>query len=269
MLNPAAIFANLAQHRYLIVQLVRRDVLLKYRGSILGIGWSFLYPLLLLFAFTLVFGGVFGGRWGTGSNGMKGLELALFIYCGLAIFTPFSEVLSVAPRLLLANQNFVKKIIFPTEILPLVSLLSASVHGSAHLAILTIAALLTGHAHPSLLFIPLALLPIWLFTLGLAWFITAAGAYVRDLAHGMPVLVQLLMFLSPVFYPISAAPGFLRNIHAFNPLAQAIEDLRRVTLIGMPPEWGRWFLMFTVSISFAMLGYAFYIHCREEFADVL
>lgn len=269
MLNPAAIFANLAQHQYLIGQLVRRDVLLKYRGSIIGIGWSFLYPLLLLFAFTLVFGGVFGGRWGSGNNSMKGLELALFIYCGLAVFTPFSEVITSAPRLLLSNQNFVKKIIFPTEILPLISLLSASIHGGANLLLLITGALLAGHIHATLLLAPIILLPIWLFTLGLAWFITAAGAYVRDLAHGMPILMQLLMFLSPVFYPIAAAPGFLRNLHTFNPLAQAIEDLRRSILMGLAPHWGHWLIILVGSLIFAMLGYAFYNYCREEFADVL
>ncbi|HRE18558.1 MAG TPA: ABC transporter permease, partial [Rhodocyclaceae bacterium] len=102
---------SLVANRYLIYQLVRREVVLKYRGSVLGLGWSFLYPLLLLAAFTLVFGGVFGGRWGEGSEGRSGIQMALFIYCGLAVFTPFAEVITNAPRLLLSNQNFVKKII--------------------------------------------------------------------------------------------------------------------------------------------------------------
>lgn len=269
-INPIRIFINLFSHRYLISQLVRRDVLLKYRGSVLGIGWSFLYPLLLLSAFTLVFGGVFGGRWGNGNNhGLTGIELALFIYCGLVVFTPFSEVLTTAPRLLSANQNFVKKIIFPTEILPLVSLLSASIHTMAHLALLILAAAFTGHAHFSLLLIPLALLPIWLFTLGFAWLITAAGAYIRDIAHGMPVLLQLLMFLSPVFYPITAAPSILRTLYAFNPLALAMEDMRHVVLMGQALNWGQWFIMLMAAIVFSILGYTFYHRCREEFADVL
>lgn len=268
-LNPLNIAPMLWRHRYLIGQLVRRDVLLKYRGSYLGIGWSFLYPLLLLVTFTLVFGGVFGGRWGSAGEGMRGLELALFIYCGLAVFIPFSEVISTAPRLLLSNQNFVKKIIFPTEILPLVSLLSATIHGTAHLLLLLLAALLAGHAHASMLLAPIALLPVWLFTLGLAWLITAAGVYVRDLAHGMPVLVQLLMFLSPVFYPLSAAPGFLRTLHSFNPLALAMEDMRRTVLMGQPPDWGNWLAMLATGFIFAALGHAFFVRCREEFADVL
>lgn len=268
-LNPLHIFADIHHNRYLLGQLVRRDVLLKYKGAYLGIGWSFLYPLLLLVAFTLVFGGVFGGRWSNSGEGMHGFELALFIYCGLTVFSPFSEVISVAPRLLLANQNFIKKIIFPTEILPLVTLLSASVRGIAHLLLLLLAALITGHVHASMLLTPIALLPVWLFTLGLSWFITAAGAYVRDLAHGMPVLVQLLMFLSPVFYPLAAAPGFLRTLHTINPLALAMEDMRRTVIMGLPPDWGNWMVMLATCLVFAALGYAFFMRCREEFADVL
>lgn len=260
---------DLFKHRYLIWQLVRRDVLLKYKGSFLGIGWSFLYPLLLLIAFTIVFSGVFGGRWKGGSAGMQGLEYAIFIYCGLVVFTSFSEVITSAPRLLLANQNFIKKIIFPTEILPLVSLLSASAHGMANLVLLILAAFVSGHIHASVLLVPIALLPVWLFTLGLAWFLTAAGIYVRDLAHGMPVLMQMLMFMLPVFYPLNATPAFLRTLNAFNPLALAIEDMRRTALSGQPPIWSSWLVMLFIGLFFVVLGYAFFTYCKEEFADVI
>ena len=265
-LNP---IPSLIANRYLISQLVRREVLLRYRGSALGIGWSFFYPLLLLFAFTLVFGGVFGGRWGEGNGGKSGFEMALFIYCGLAVFTPFSEVITNTPRLLLAHQNFVKKIIFPTEILPLVSMLAASIHAVANLLLLVIGALLAGHNHLTLLILPVVLLPVWLITLGFAWFLTAAGAYVRDLAHGVPVLAQLLMFILPVFYPSSAAPGILQAVNSINPLATAMEDLRRVILLGQSPLWSAWIQMLAVGIACSLVGYAFFLHCKEEFADVL
>jgi lipopolysaccharide transport system permease protein len=267
--NPIQIFTNLFKHRYLIWQLVRRDVLLKYKGSYLGIGWSFLYPLLLLSAFTLVFSGVFGGRWKGGTTGMQGLNYTLFIYCGLVIFTSFSEVITSSPRLLLANQNFVKKIIFPTEILPLISLLSASIHGMANLILLILAALISGHIHTSALLVPITLLPVWLFTLGLTWFLTAAGTYIRDLAHGMPVLMQMLMFMLPVFYPINSAPAFLRALNAFNPLALAIEDIRRTLLSGELPNWSSWLSMLLIGFFFVIIGYNFFTYCKEEFADVI
>lgn len=256
----------LNQHGYLLAQLVRREVLLKYRGSILGIGWSFLYPLLLLAAFTLVFGGVMGAKWGTKGTG---IELALFIYCGLLVFTPFAEVASSTPRLLQNYQAYVKKIIFPTELLPLVNVLAATLHGVVNLLVLVLVAALAGHFHPMLLLVPLILLPAWLFTLGVAWFLAAAGAYVRDLAHVMPVATQLLMFLSPVFYPLDAAPVFLRQIHQINPLAFAMEDTRRAVLDGLPPQWHIWFAMLGIGVFSAYAGYMFFMRSKEEFADVI
>lgn len=261
----SSLFAN----RYLIYQLVRREVVLKYRGSVLGLGWSFLHPLLLLAAFTLVFGGVFGGRWGEGNQGRSGIEMALFIYCGLAVFTPFAEVITNASRVLLSHQNFVKKIIFPTEILPVVSLLAASIHGLAHMSLLVLATVAAGHAQPTVLLLPMVLLPVWLFTLGLAWFIAAAGAYLRDLAHGIPVLTQLLLFILPVFYPGHAAPGALRTWNAYNPLALAIEDMRDLLLTGRSPDWSTWLATLAAGIACALLGYVLFMRCREEFADVL
>lgn len=265
-LNPLSIATDLWRQRYLIGQLTRRDVVLKYRGSVLGIGWSFFHPLLLLAAFTLVFGGVMGARWGGVGSG---LELALFIYCGLLVFTPFAEVAGAAPRLLYGYQSYVKKIVFPTEILPLVSVLGATVHGAANLLLLATAAVLSGHGHWTLLLTPVALLPAWLFTLGLAWLLAAAGAYVRDLAHVMPVLTQVLMFLSPVFYPLDAAPAALRGLHLANPLATAMEDVRRTALEGLPPRWELWLAMTALGLAVAFLGHAFFRSTKEEFADVL
>jgi lipopolysaccharide transport system permease protein len=181
----------------------------------------------------------------------------------------FSEVITSAPRLLLANQNFIKKIIFPTEILPLVSLLSASVHGMANLILLVLAAFISGHTHTTAFLVPLALLPVWLFTLGLAWFTTAAGAYVRDLAHGMPVLMQMLMFMLPVFYPLNATPALLRTLNALNPLALAMEDIRRTIISGQLPNWTSWLVMLIIGLFFLVLGYGFFRYCKEEFADVI
>lgn len=266
MLNP---IPSLISHRYLIGQLVRREVLLKYRGSLLGVGWSFLYPLLLLLGFTLVFGGIFGGRWGEATATRSGMEMALFIYCGLALFAPFSEVITSTPRLLSANQNFVKKIIFPVEILPLVTVLTALIHGAAHLVLLAGAALLSGHGSTAMLMAPLALLPVWLFTLGIAWFLAAAGAYVSDLAHGMPVIAQFLMFVLPVFYPATSAPATLQSLNSINPLALAIEDLRRIFLQEQAPAWGSWSLSLLLGGGVAIAGYALFMRCREEFADVV
>lgn len=254
------------RYHYLIGQLVRRDVILKYRGSFLGIAWSFLYPLLLLSVFTLVFGNIIGSKWSTRGSG---IDLALFIYCGLLVFTPFAEVFNAAPRLLQNYQAYVKKILFPTEILPVVSVLTASVHGLVNLLVLSLAAVYAGHQHPLLLLAPLVLLPAWLFLLGCAWILTAMGAYVRDLIHLMPVLTQLMMFLSPVFYPIEAAPPLLQQFSQINPLAMTILDMRKVVLNGDSPHWGHWLLMLLACLGMAILGYVFFRRCKEDYADVI
>ncbi len=267
--EPLLAIYRIGSRRYLITQLVRREVLAKYRGSLLGIGWSFLYPLLLLAGFTMVFGGVFGGRWGDSQPIRSGLEMALFIYCGLAVFTPVAEILTAAPKVLTANQNFIKKIVFPVEILPLVAAIAAMIHGAAHLLLLAGAAAFTGHASTTMLLAPVALVPVLLFSLGIAWAIAAAGAYIRDLAHGMPVLAQFLMFVLPVFYPSDAAPGPLRSINAWNPITLAIDDLRRTLLNGQAPDWERWLVAMLIGTGVLVLGLVFFMRCREEFADVV
>jgi lipopolysaccharide transport system permease protein len=256
-------------HRYLLGQLIRREVLARYRGSALGIGWSFIHPLLLLLVFTLVFGGVFGGRWGGAAAGKTGFDMALFIYCGLAVFVPFAEVIGSAPKILLTNQHLVRKVVFPLETLPLASLAAASIHGAAHIFLLILAVMLTGQIHTSALLVPLILLPAWILTLGLAWWLAAAGAYLRDIGHGMPVLTQLLMFGMPVFYPGIAAPELLRAVNTYNPIAVSIEDLRLVLIPGSSPDWVHWSLMVFIATTCALAGYAFFNRCREEFADVL
>lgn len=266
MLSAVQPIRDLYRHRYLIGQLVRRDVLLKYRGSYLGIGWSFLHPLLLLAAFTVTFGGVMGARW---TNVNNGPDLAVFIYCGLLVFSPFAEVLAGTPRLLPTYQSYVKKIIFPTEILPLTTVLSATVHGLTNAALLSLAAVATGHAHGAILLLPLALLPVWLFTLGIAWVLATIGAYLRDLPHIVPVLTQILLFLSPVFYPLEAAPAALRKLQSLNPLAFAIEDVRGIVLQGTLPQWDAWLIMLAIGLTAACGGLALFHAAKEDFADVL
>lgn len=265
--NPFHIASSLYGHRYLISQLTRRDVLLKYRGSYLGIGWSFLYPLLLLMSFTFVFGEIFGARWPHPAG--HAAPFALIMYCGLVVFNIFSEVVSVAPRLIHSYQSYVKKIIFPVEILPVVLVATACIHAAINIFILFLAITLFGELHPTILLIPVILLPMLFFTLGIAWFLSAAGVFVRDLVHVMPVFVQITMFLSPVFYAVSYVPKYLQWFYRINPLSVVIENLRSVALWAEVPHWGNWSLILAISLITAIIGYIFFIHSKEEFSNVL
>jgi lipopolysaccharide transport system permease protein len=266
-INLGRIAADLFKHRYLIAQLTRRDIILKYRGSYLGIGWSFLYPLLLLLAFTFVFGKIFSSRLPQPAD--RAVPFVLIMYCGLIVFNVFSEVAIAAPRLIHGYQSYVKKIIFPVEILPVVLVATACVHAAINLCILVISIVLFSEMHMTLLLTPIVLLPIFFFAFGVAWILAAAGVFVRDLLHVMPVFVQIFMFLSPVFYAVSAVPEYLQWAYHINPLSTVIEDLRRVALWGEMPHWGSWSITLVVAMITAIVGYAFFLHSKEEFADVL
>lgn len=258
-------FTALSTHRYLIGQLIKRDVLLRYRGAMFGVAWIFLNPLIMLTIFSFVFGQVFQARWPQQENGAP---FWLVLYSGLIAFNIFAETVSRAPVAIRSYPSYVKKIIFPIEILPLVPLGAALTHGAFNILILVLALAWTGHLTASTLLYPLALLPLLLLALGFAWFFAAWGVFIKDMSQIVPPFVQILMFLSPVVYPASAVPKALQPISQINPLGATIETCRNVAL-GHHADWKTWGLALLVGIIIVGFGYAFFCHCREEFADVL
>lgn len=264
-LNPLRIASDIWRHRYLLGQLIKRDVLLRYRGAMFGVLWIFLSPLLMLAIFAFIFGLVFQTRWPQQSGG---LPFWLLLYSGLITFNIFSETVSRAPASVRGYPSFVKKIIFPVHILPLVPLGAAMVHGTFNLMMLVAALAWTGGLHGQVLLFPLLLLPVLLLAVGLSWFVAAWGVFIKDMTQIIPVFVQMLMFLSPVFYPVSAVPENLRAVYRYNPLGTVIEA-SRAAMAGQPVEWGAWTITFVLCLGVALLGYAFFQHSREEFADAL
>ena len=263
--NPLRILRDISSWRDLLFQLVKRDVLLRYRGAMFGVLWIFLSPLLMLAIFAFVFGHVFQARW---PQETAGVPFWILLYGGLIAFNLFAETVSRSPTAVRAYPSYVKKIIFPVEILPLVPLGAALVHGVFNFFILLAALAVTGFLHIDILLFPLLLMPIVLFSLGLAWFLAAWGVFIKDMTQIVPVFVQMLLFLSPVFYPVSALPQRLQPIYLHNPLGAVIEASRAV-VIGNPVPWTAWGLALLLSIIAFVLGYAFFQHSREEFADVL
>ena len=252
-------------NRYLLGQLIKRDVLLRYRGAMFGVAWMFLNPLIMLAIFAFVFGQIFQARWPQQDGGAP---FWLVLYSGLIAFNIFAEAVSRAPAAVRSHPSYVKKIIFPVEILPLVPLGAAMVHGAFNYLILLAALAWTGHLTSSALLYPLALLPLLLLALGLAWFLAAWGVFIKDMSQIVPPFVQMLMFLSPVLYPASAVPAVLRPFYQFNPLGSVIEACRNVAL-GHPANWAQWTIALLLGLTAACLGHAFFRHSRDEFADVL
>ncbi len=264
-LNPLRIFADIWHNRYLLGQLIKRDVLLRYRGAMFGVLWIFLSPLIMLTIFAFVFGHIFQARW---SQQQEGLPFWLILYSGLIVFNIFAEAISRSPSAVRGYPSYVKKIIFPVEILPLVPLGAGVVHGTFNFLILLSALTLTGNLHMQVLLFPLLLTPVLLLALGFSWFLAAWGVFIKDMTQIVPLFVQMLMFLSPVFYPVSAVPEMLRPIYLHNPLGAVIES-ERAAALGMAIPWSLWGVALAAGLITAILGYAFFQHSREEFADAL
>ena len=208
--TPAALIRSLFQNRGLIGQLVKREVVGRYKGSFIGMGWSFFNPILMLAIYTFVFSVVFKARWGMGHEESKA-EFAIVLFVGMIVHALFAEVLNRAPDLILTNVNYVKKVIFPLEILPVIALGSAFFHTIVSLCVLFCALLLlNGFLHWTILFIPLIFIPLGLVTLGVAWLLASLGVYLRDVGQTIGIVTTILLFLAPVFYPISALPWVVR-----------------------------------------------------------
>ncbi|MDP3701026.1 MAG: ABC transporter permease [Hylemonella sp.] len=265
VLNPWKIFSDIWPHRYLLGQLIKRDVLLRYRGAMFGVAWIFLSPLLMLAIFAFIFGQIFQARWPQQS---ETLPFWLLLYCGLIAFNIFGETVSRAPTAVRGFPSFVKKIVFPVHILPLVPLGAALVHAAFNTLILLGVLAWLGELRLAVLWLPLLLVPVILLAVGLAWFVAAWGVFIKDMGQIVPVLVQILLFMSPVFYPASAVPAALEPFYAYNPLGQAIEVFRDA-VTGQPLLWLGWAWTVLVSLAAALAGYAFFEHSREEFADAL
>lgn len=253
-----------ARHRILFAELVKRDVLLRYRGAFLGLVWALLNPLIMLGIYGYAFGYIFQLRNSTESS----LPYALNLYCGLITFNVFGETVSRAPMAVRSYPNYIKKIVFPVTILPAVPLGSALLHAFINLLILTVALACTGHLSVGLALYPLLIVPVVLFALGLAWLFAASGVFVRDIVQIAPVLVQVALFLTPVLYPSSSIPEVIRPISNLNPLAATVEA-QRAAILGNTIPWMNWGISCMVGIFFAVLGYRFFEHSRDEFADVM
>jgi lipopolysaccharide transport system permease protein len=230
-----------------------------------GVLWIFLSPLLMLAIFSFIFGQVFQTRWPQQDSG---LPFWLLLYSGLITFNVFAETVSRAPVSVRGYSSFVKKIIFPVHILPIVPLGAALVHGAFNFLILVAALAWAGGLHSQLVLFPLLLLPVLLLALGLSWFVAAWGVFIKDMSQILPVFVQMLMFLSPVFYPLSAVPAALRPVYHYNPLGIVIEASRAV-VTGQSVNWSTWGMALGFCLLVSVLGYCFFQHSREEFADAL
>lgn len=264
-----ALALGLWRNRQLIAQMTKRDVVGRYKGSALGLAWSFFNPVFMLAVYTFVFSVVFKARWGLGGEESK-TQFAVVLFVGMIVHGLFAEVLNRAPGLILANVNYVKKVVFPLEILPAISMGAALFHSLISLGVLLAAfVLFNGYPHWTAVFIPLVLLPLVILTLGLAWMLASLGVFLRDVGQTIGIITTVMMFLSPVFYPVTALPEEFRPWLMANPLTFIIEQAREVLIWGRLPDWVGLGIYTLAATTVAWAGYAWFQKTRKGFADVL
>ena len=260
---------SLWQQRELFWRLTEREVLGRYRGSALGIGWSLATPLAMLTVYTFVFSQVFKSRWGVGEQAGP-LGFAVNLFAGLIVFTLFSECVGRAPTLVTSNPNYVKKVVFPLEVLGSVAVGCAFFHALTSLVILMIFELIAFRGLPiTLVWLPLVWLPLLLGSLAFTWLLSAVGVFLRDLGQLVSVALSMLMFLSPIFFPTSALPDHWQTLLGLNPIAHVIEQTRRVSVQGLNPQPSYIILGILISSVACELALRLFKRLERAFADVL
>jgi lipopolysaccharide transport system permease protein len=268
--SPIKMGQNLWAHRELIKQFTKREVLQTYKGSYLGLGWSLVTPLATLAVYTFAFSVVLGARWQNGNHSNSHLEFALVLFAGLIVFNVFAETASIAPRLIISNRNYVTKVIFPLEILPIAKLGGSLTDSLLSIFILLLGEIIFLQQLPwTTIFLPLVYLPLIFLCLGIGWFMASLGVYIRDVGNMVSVIVRMLLFLTPIFYPVTLVPENIRLIIYLNPLTFIVENFRRVLLFNQPPDWVGFFAINLITIVICLLGYIWFMKSKKTFADVL
>ena len=263
------IYASFIRNRKLIFQMAKREVLGRYRGSIMGLAWSFFNPLLMLGVYTFFFSFVFKSRWGVPQDAGHA-DFAIVLFAGLIIHGLFAECINRAPLLINSNVSYVKKVVFPLEIFPWIAMGSALFHAAISVFVLLVLQLVfTGSLHWTVILFPLVVAPFIFLTLGFAWFLAATGVFVRDIGQITGMMTSVLLFVSPVFFPTSSLPSKMHSLVMLNPLTLIIEESRKVLLFGEVPSWMGLGIYSFVSIVIAWTGFFWFQKTRKGFADVL
>lgn len=260
-------FSTLWQHHNLALELAKREFAGRYRGSLGGIAWSFIHPLFLLAVYTLAFGVILQARW---SSTDSTADYALMLFAGLIVFNAFSEVLSRSPTLITGNPNFVKKVVFPLELLPVITVAAAMLHALIGIAVWLLGySLLTGVPSASAALFPLVFISFIPVLLGLGWLLAALGVVFRDTSQITGLLIHALLFLTPLFYSVEAAPPLLQKLLLLNPMTFVVEQLRQVLFYGQLPDLEGLLTYFALASLFAWLALALFRRLRPSFADMV
>jgi len=269
--RPAATDTGSTSYKLrLIGTLARREIEGRYRGAGLGLVWMALTPLLMLGVYTFVFGTVFKSRWTSSAADASPAEFAVILFIGLILFQLLAETVNRAPSLMLVNTSYVKKVVFPLEILVPVALGTALFHaGITFMVLLPFIVAVFGDVPVTAVLLPLVVAPLLLLILGVSWFLASVGTYMRDVGQFVGTAVTALLFLAPIFFPLSALPSWLQPWLFLNPLTLPVQQAREVLIFGNMPDFGQLGAYSLVSATVCLLGYIWFQKTRRGFADVL
>lgn len=271
-ISMLALARTLCKHRQLIWQMTKREVLGRYKGSYLGLGWSFLNPLLMLCVYTFVFSVVFKARWGVASEtGEESKAMfAIVLFVGMIVHALFAEILNRAPGLIVGNVSYVKKVVFPLEILPIVTACAALFHTLVSLIVWLLAyVIFIDIPHWQVLFLPVVMLPLLTLALGFAWFLASLGVFLRDVGQTIVIVTTIMMFMAPVFFPVKSLPEEFHPLIMANPLTFIIEQARDVLIWGRLPDFLGLLTYMAASLIVLWAGFAWFQKTRKGFSDVL
>lgn len=266
LLNP---FTMLVDNWDLFMQSLRREVSQKYRGSYLGVLWNFILPLIMMVVYSFVFGVVFKAKWDLQISDSNE-EFALILFVGITLFNLFSEGINSAPTLVINNSNYVKKVIYPLNLLSVTNVCGSMIQVFFNIIIIIIAKIIIVRRFDFLfLLFPVVVLPHLLCILGFSWIFSAVGVYIRDVKQGASILSLLFGYATPVFFPLSAIPERLQWIMYINPMTIIVENARRVLIYGLLPRWNELAIIYIMSYVIFLSGFYIFKKLKKGFSDVM
>jgi lipopolysaccharide transport system permease protein len=263
--RPAA--ALVSEHRGLVRSMARRDFTSRYKGSVIGPAWAIITPAVMIIIYTAIFSGIFGARFGAQGGHLR---FAVYLFCGLLPWTAFSDGVQRSTTSLTDNVNLVKRVVFPTEALPVNLALSGIAQQLIGTIVLLAGALKVEHTiRPTALLLPLLLAPQFLMTAGLGWLMASLGVFIRDMPQINQLVLTTWMYLTPILYPESLIPQKYQWVVNLNPMAPLIRNYRRILLEGTAPDWKGLAVTMAFALVCFIFGYWWFQRTKKAFADIL
>ena len=258
---------QLPKRAELIYSLAKRELLARYKGSVLGLIWALITPVVMIAIFTIIFSGIFGARFGSSSSHW---DYALYLFCALIPWTMFQETIQRSANTIVTHANLVKRVVFPLETLPVAQTLAELGNQLFATLALVIAIVVLRHEfHLTVLWLPVLLLPQLLFVLGAAWLIASLGVFLRDMTQGISLVLMAWMYMTPIIYPESIVPLEYRRLVDLNPFTALVRSYRRIFLDGQNPDWSGLLYFTLIALIVLVFGYWWFARTRKNFADVV